>query len=414
MVRRLSIILFAVLLATGWARADEPRDPARDILVTFVNPAAAPRSGVRAPYRNRKRYNITAQARRQAREIAAEYTLIEVDSWPIKALSVYCVVFRVDDAQARAELVRRLSADRRVESAQAVQEFETGTELDVSYDDTYVNLQHGIKTMAVSAAHRHSQGRGIRVAIVDSDVDRQHEDLKGRLDRIESYSADGKRAEIAHGTAIASVIGARANNAKGIVGIAPAAEIDLYAACWATGTSGRGVCDSFSLAKALDTLAATPPDIVNMSLTGPHDELLARLLRALSGSGTIIVAALASSPGTHNLFPASLPEVIAVGSSRVVETSEEQRDPVTNSLYAPGRQILVAVPDDQYDFRSGSSIAAAHVSGVIALLLADNPGLSAADIRDILARSQGAGAAGLRSVNACAALQLANAARTCT
>ena len=77
--------------------------------------------------------------------------------------------------------------------------------------------------MSVWAAHRHSVGKGVRIAIVDSDVDRQHEDLRGRLDRVKSYAVDEASAETSHGTAIASVIGANANNAKGIVGVAPGA-----------------------------------------------------------------------------------------------------------------------------------------------------------------------------------------------
>ena len=411
------VLLLGAVFSSGLARADEPRDPARDILVTFVNAGGATRTGVGAPYRNRKRYSVATAVRRQAADVAEEYSLVEVDSWPIKALSVYCVVYRVADAEGREALLRRLQADRRVESAQAVNEFETSTSPLPAYDDTYLNLQHGIVTMSVSAAHRHSLGRGVRVAIVDSDVDRRHEDLESRLDRIQSYSANGQRAEMGHGTAIASVIGAQANNAKGIIGVAPRAEIDVYAACWATREAGQGVCDSFSLAKALDTLVSDPADVVNLSLTGPRDELLARLIKALSASGAVIVAALASDLSADNHFPASMSEVIAAGSSSDGPARASRSEPGfanVHGLYAPGEQILVAVPENRYDFRSGSSIAAAHVTGVVALLLADDPRLSSAEIRDLLARSQVANDSGLVSINACAALKFADAERDCT
>ena len=411
------VVLLCAVLVPAPAKADEPRDAERDILVTFVNAGRATRTGVGAPYRNRKRYSVAAAVRRQAADVAEEYSLVEVDSWPIKALSVYCVVYRVADADGREALLRRLQTDQRVESAQAVNEFETSTSPRPIYDDTYLNLQHGIATMAVSAAHRHSVGRGVRVAIVDSDVDRRHEDLESRLDRVQSYSADGKRAETGHGTAIASVIGAQANNAKGIVGVAPRAEIDVYAACWAASEAGQGICDSFSLAKALDTLVSDPPDVVNLSLTGPRDELLARLIKALSASGAVIVAALASDLTANNHFPASMDEVIAAGSSADGPARASRIEPGfadVHGLYAPGKQILVAVPENRYDFRSGSSIAAAHVTGVVALLLADDPRLSSGEIRDLLARSQAVNDSGLVSINACAALKFADPQRDCT
>ena len=65
-------------------------------------------------------------------------------------------------------------------------------------------------------------------------------------------------------------------------------------------------------------------------------------------------------------------------------------------------------------FRSGSSIAAAHVSGVVALLLSDDPDLSSKDIEGLLKKSQTTAASGLISVNACAALKIIDAIRDCS
>jgi subtilisin family serine protease len=83
-----------------------------------------------------------------------------------------------------------------------------------------------------------------------------------------------------------------------------------------------------------------------------------------------------------------------------------------NDLFAPGDQIMVAIPDDQYDFRSGSSLAAAHVSGVIALLLSVAPGQSALSVRNILLQSQMRQSVNY-SVNACEALKLTSPEFAC-
>lgn len=412
-----TLLLIMLAMPAHVAVADDEGDAGRIILVTFENRGAgAVSSGVSAPYRNRKRYSVAAEAKRNAADVASDYTLIEVDHWPIRSLSVYCVVYRISDGEERGALIERLSADARIESVQPLQRFETGIDRTAQYDDTYANLQHGLATMSVSAAHRLSQGDGVRIVIIDSEADTRHEDLRGRLRRLERFSGDGKKADADHGTAIASVIGANANNATGIVGIAPKARIDVFAACWADLHGDGAVCDSFTIAKALDTVIANPPDILNLSLTGPHDALLARLLDSLHAIGVIVVSAVAADLGEDNHFPASLESVIGVASSTsgpVRASTAERNEYDAYGLFAPGQQILVAVPDDGYDFRSGSSIAAAHVTGIVALLLSEAPALTSEAVAGLLLRSQASNLSDVHSVNACLALSIIDAALDC-
>jgi len=382
----------------------EIADPQRDILVTFQNDGAgAQGSGIGAPYRNRKRYLMVPSARRNAEAIAKEYALVAVDHWPIKSLSVYCFVYRIPAGADRDEIVQQLEADARIESVQLLQEFETGANRERPYNDTHAGLQHGLETLAIPAAHGLSLGEGIRIAIIDSHADQDHEDLAGRVDKLEDFTSDAVRPDINHGTAVTSIIGARVNNSKGIVGVAPEASLEVFVSCWSDAAGDGAICDSFTLAKSLDALLEDPPHIVNMSLTGPHDPLLARLVTMLHDAGTITVAA----GGAGEQFPASHPSVIAVLSSE--ETPQTQ----TRSLYAPGLQIMVATPGDGYDFRSGSSLAAAHVSGVIALMLAVSPRLSLDDTVSLLQQSRPHEIMGSASINACIAVQLADPARKC-
>jgi subtilisin family serine protease len=410
-VRHLAVgILMAVFLQAG-ASAEELTDPARDILVTFDNKGAGvANGGLGAPYRNRKRYSIGRSVRRDSAAVMAEHNLTEIEHWPIRSLSVYCFVYRVPDGVERSVVIARLNADERVESAQPLQRFETSMDGIASYDDTYANLQYGLDVLDITAAHRASLGSGVRVAIVDSHADKNHEDLRGRITRVEVFSNHSETADNEHGTAVASVIGARSNNALGIVGVAPQAALEIFVACWSNGPIGPAVCDSFSLSKALDRMLDDPPPVLNISLNGPQDPLLQRLLSKMLDSGSIIVAAGSTKAGTDNEFPASMDRVIGVASS----TDAVSVDPDSNDmLFAPGDRILVAVPVDAYDFRSGSSLAAAHVSGVVAFLLARAPHLSAASVRDILQRSQDKKLTAHTSINACAALNLAGFSEQC-
>jgi subtilisin family serine protease len=382
----------------------------RDILVTFDN-AGARMTTSRAPYRTRKRYAMTTEARKQARAVEDEYHLEQVDHWPIRSLSVYCFVYRVADGEDREQVLDRLRADVRVESAQALNQFETGMNASTGYDDAYAGLQYGLDTLELTLAHRYSRGEGVRIAVIDSSADTDHEDLEGRIASVRDFSGDRNAPDQHHGTAVTSVIGASANNAKGIVGIAPEASIELYIACWSEPGAETAVCDSFTLAKALDSLLEKPPQVLNLSLVGPADPLLERLLLKAHEQAVVLVAARPAERSVRRAFPAMMDEVIDVGSS-APGTADAGL-----SLYAPGEQIIVALPGNEYDFRSGSSLAAAHVSGIVALLLSVSPDTDTSTITSLLERSQqrsqpGEGA-GPVSVNACKALQLADGSLTC-
>ncbi len=407
----------AIVLASIFALAPASAgvtDVGSDILVTFDNQGARVLgTGMSAPYRNRKRYSIAAAARRNADAVKDEYSLVEVDHWPIQSLSVYCFVFRIPPGKNRDNIIEQLRSDDRVESVQRLQEFKTGTNSAVDFDDTYANLQHGLSILNIGAAHRFSKGQGVRVAIIDSDADAQHEDLQGRFYKIELFAHADSQANTEHGTAVASVIGANANNAIGIVGVSPEARLELYVACWVGDELDIAVCDSFTLAKALDSLLENPPDILNMSITGPFDPLLARLLAAVQHAGVVVVAARQVEVTDDNLFPASLQSVIGVSNSDQRPLLSGVSLQPLQGVYAPGSQIMVALPNDNYDFRSGSSLAAAHVSGVIALLLAVSPNLPYDTVRSILRESQIARTTDIVSIDACAVLYLADNRRFC-
>ena len=407
-----SLLLCAIFMFAIAAKADDHlTDAGTDILVTLVNDGGAPVSGsIRAPYQARQRYSIAAEVRRNAADLADEYGLERVDEWPIRALDVYCIVLRPQNTADRDRLIALLEADERVESAQPLNEFETGTDDPAAYNDTYAALQHGLDALDVAPAHDKTLGDGIRVAIVDSHVDKSHEDLRGRLKQIKVLTDRDREADREHGTAIASVIAANANNRRGIVGVAPEAELELYVSCWSADDRQGAVCNSFTLAKALDRIAADPPDILNMSLAGPADPLLQRLLQQTVAAGVVVIAASPRPLDTATAFPAGVPGVIAVSNPY----SADQAVTPDESLFAPGEQIMVALPGNSYEMRSGSSLSAAHTSGVAALLLSVAPGISADELMQMLRQSQSTGnAAGRTTINACRAMTYAGLELDC-
>ena len=176
------------------------------------------------------------------------------------------------------------------------------------------------------------------------------------------------------------------------------------------GADGAAVCDSFSLLKALDAVLEDPPHVLNLSLRGPHDALLEQVIQKALDAGVVVVAAGLSTGDPDSAFPSSMRQVLGVG---VALTDGAPSGSQGDALFAPGAEIIVAVPTDHYDFRSGSSLAAAHVSGVVALLLSVRPDSSLKTVSNILRQSQVADVRPIVSINACVALNLAGLPQRC-
>jgi subtilisin family serine protease len=267
------------------------------------------------------------------------------------------------------------------------------------YNDPYAGLQGSLAMMGVAQAHAWSRGKGVSIAVIDTGVDTSHADFAGSHISVSNFTGQKLRPD-AHGTAVTGIIAATGGNRLGIVGIAPEADVHALAACWsAPANPAQAVCDSFTLAVALANAIELKANIVNLSLGGPSDPLLRRLVEHGLARNMIFVAALPST-GTATGFPSEIPGVVVVDA---VGHQHAARD----VLLAPGTDVLTLVPPNGYDFVSGSSMAAANVSGGIALLLSHR--LKPTEVREVLAQTAPHG----DSINLCAALAGPQAGQRC-
>jgi Subtilase family len=417
--RALAVVLVAVLLAgcAGTASTAGSATPAaqdeneRRILVMIADPdinrldLRGARSG---PYRQSRAYSGTpARIAQVLNAVAADFQLTPVEGWPMRSLGVHCSVFEVQPEAAVDDVISKLDADERVESVQRMQRFELQESNEHgAWDDPYLSLQGSLEDSGITRAHRWSTGKGVRIAVIDTGIDVKHPDLRGQAVEVRNFISDGAGAADRHGTAVAGVIASVAGNRQGIVGVAPGARLLALQACAQHNAQGRGNCTTFSLARAIDHAITAGSDVLNLSLGGPQDRLLERLLAAAIEQDIVVVAARGGGkPGAA--FPASLPGVIAVGNVPAP----------AGRLIAPGQDVLTLVPPDGYDYLSGSSIAAAHVSGIVALLLERAPSMHAADVERLLVRTSRPvarkGAGSLRVVSACDALATLSIAIRC-
>jgi subtilisin family serine protease len=388
-------------------------DYARYVIVTIKNEPTnvAPRAGASVrSYAGAQAYGVTQHTRSAVRSIAAAYGLRETTAWPIELLGIHCVVFEIPLDMNREDALSRLRMDRRVDSAQPLQSFSTLNT--TASGDPYRRLQRNLDWMHVDEAHRWSLGAGVSVGVVDTGVDAAHPDLAGRI--VHQTNFVGDRSDDVypdrHGTAVAGLIGAAADNHQGIIGIAPQARLYALRACWASENGTRASCSSLTLAKALTAAIEARLQVVNLSLAGPADPLLTRIVQVGQKRGIVFVGATPpSDPRTS--FPTNIAGVLAAG------VSGEDRG-ADATLFAPGRDVLTLMPGGGYDFASGASLAAASISGAVALLLARNRTLPAEEARRLLAGSTRHFASDsgeqLASVDLCAALSALAADVVCS
>jgi subtilisin family serine protease len=382
-------------------------DPDGFIVVTVRNPVLAPGSHAASTARGYDAVGVYAAgsaARSADRTLAADFHLREVSSWPIALLGVDCLTYALPDGADRAQLLAALRHDSRVESVQPLLTFETAS---APYNDPYAGLQNNMQQMAVLDAQALSRGASVRVAVIDTGADMHHPDLPDNIVARNFVDDDaGAFQEDAHGTAVAGVIAAIPNNGVGIAGIAPDVRLLLYKACWRVAATGtKAACNSFTLAQALAAAIEAHADIINLSLAGPSDPLLTRLIDRATAAGIIVVGAVPPD-GRRDSFPTNIAAVIAV------DALESGHD-ISGVLRAPGRDVVSLAPHAHYDFYSGSSLATAEVTGLVALLRAQRGNLTAQDARSLLLDSELPAGGSAAPPNACAALEPLTHGRRC-
>lgn len=364
------------------AQTDIKSEASQDkILVTFERKnVSLPRvARYHRGYGPRSRYNVLSIKNKGAiKALAKKYQLQTQQKWPIYSLSVDCVVFNVPSSKSVIELMGAIEKEPNVHAVQKLNDFSVRGS---TYNDPYYSLQKNHRTTGVDVVHMYATGKDIKVAIVDTGVDYTHRDLRAPI-KVRKNFVDRDNAAFKnerHGTAVAGVIGAEADNHYGIVGIAPGAQLYALKACWQMPIDqGTARCNSFTLARAIDYAIRQKVNILNLSLSGPSDLLLENLINEAVRKGIIIVGAYDSINYRNHAFPSFIKGVIAVDVEAYTDQSK------INYISAPGVNILTTSPGSTYTIEHGSSLAAAHITGVVALIMELDPDLSNREIQSLL------------------------------
>lgn len=283
--------------------------------------------------------------------------------------------WRIPDRRSVVQVVRELEANNLVVSAQPNYLYTLQqTEQKPAGDPA----QYELAKLRLPQAHALAQGDGISVAVIDSGIDTEHDELKGSV--TDYYNAlSTPMAAHSHGTAIAALI---AGHGK-LLGAAPKAKILAIRAFDPKGGSAEGT--TFGILKGIEWAAAKNARVINMSFAGPNDPAIRRNLDAAYKKGIVLVAAAGNEgPTSAPLYPAAYPNVIAVTATDAEDKLFAQSSRGRHiAVAAPGDQLLVAIPDG-YEVSSGTSYSAAGISGVVALMLERDGRLTPARVSAIL------------------------------
>lgn len=257
--------------------------------------------------------------------------------------------------------------------------------LGIEPEDEYWPELWNMQMLNVSSAWKYSTGSGVVVALLDTLYTSAHPDLLPNL--LPAIDVTGNNEENpalnAHGLHVAGIIGA-VSNQYGVVGVAPDVSILPIRVFTETGAT------IYHILKGIDAAIENGAQVINMSF-GTYDRYnpsydfpdLHYAIKKAAQAGILLVAAAGNTGSDYLLYPAAYPEVIAVGSvgpdgERTYYSSYgkglELMAPGGNSRLGRKAQVLSTIWDslvgDSYDYMEGTSMAAPHVSGVAALLIA--------------------------------------------
>lgn len=245
-------------------------------------------------------------------------------------------------------------------------------------NDPLYSSQWNLKKIASEEAYDISKEGFGPIAIVDTGVESSHPDLAGLI--INGYNTIDENTnsndDHGHGTHVAGIASAQTDNSTGVASISYRTKVLPIKVL-----NKDGIGTYEDVAEGIIYAADKGSGIINLSLGGSSDsETLKRAVKYAQSKGGLIVAAAGNNGNNTPVYPASYPGVLAVTASDPNDNIASFSSYGSNTFVAaPGVSINSLVPGGSYRQYSGTSMAAPHLSGLIALVLSSNPTLSSSD-----------------------------------
>ncbi|WP_276355963.1 S8 family peptidase [Cohnella caldifontis] len=264
---------------------------------------------------------------------------------------------------------------------------ETDAQVVVPNDTLYSQYQWNLPQIETEQGWNLNKGsQDVVVAVVDTGVQSDHPDLKGRL--VKGYNvvdpSSPPEDDVGHGTHVAGIIAAQVNNDEGVAGLTWYTKIMPVKAL---DSSGSG--STYSVAEGVIWAADHGADVINMSLGNyAQAQFLHDAIQYAHSKGAVIVAASGNDNTDRPGYPAAYPEVLAVAATDQGGAKAEYSnfgDYI--DVAAPGTNIASTYPGSRYAALSGTSMASPHVAALASLVRAANPNLKNTEVMDLLRKT---------------------------
>jgi len=234
-------------------------------------------------------------------------------------------------------------------------------------NNTHSDKESGISQVSAPQAEQiTSGGSDTIVAVLDTGIDQTHEDLAGKVIASVNLTNSPTTADVhGHGTHIAGIIASSGDSTFGIAGVAPNCRLMNVKVA-----DDSGTCYGSVVARGITWAVEHGANVINMSLVidSPSPELQQAIDYAWD-NGAVVVAAAGNDMGTRLAYPAYYSNCIAVAAANADgHVASWSGDGAWVDVAAPGVKVYSILPDNGYGYKNGTSMAAAHVSGVAGLL----------------------------------------------
>ena len=313
--------------------------------------------------------------------IAARHRTTRLETMTFRLTGRTLHRWRLDGGGTVPDMIRGMVGEQQIAGAQPLYVYELAQNTAAGTAALVNGDQYAPEKLGLPDAHRLATGNRVLVAVIDSGVDANHPDLGDAV--VANLDAAADRAPHGHGTGMAGAIAAH----RSMLGTAPRVGLLTVRAFSTRAASADGT--TFNIIRGLDWAVERGARVINMSFAGPPDPRLRDAIARAAKKGVVLVAAAGNAgPQSPPLYPAADPNVIAVTAT----DADDKLFPGANrgnhiAVAAPGVDILAPSTGGTYQFTTGTSVAAAQVSGVAALLIERNPSLTPADVRRILTRT---------------------------
>jgi hypothetical protein len=325
-------------------------------------------------------------SQRELDALAQRHRLAVIESHDIPLVGTTYYRWRITDGGRIADVIRALEIDSLVRHAQPNYRFTLAQapvaslpQAPTARAELDAGVQYAPAKLHLGEAHRFATGEKVLVAVIDSAIDTSHPEIIDAVaDRFDAIAPMG--AVNPHGTEMAGAIVARGK----LMGAAP--NVRLLAIRAFNGEGDKSEATTLSLLTGIDWAVAHGARIINMSFAGPYDPDIARGVAAARHKGVVLIAAAGNAgPKSPPLYPAADKNVIAVtaidADNKLLSAANRGKH---IAVAAPGVDVLVPAPGRAYQLTTGTSVAAAEVSGIAALLVELKPSITPDEVRNVL------------------------------